>query len=87
MVLERNRRVAKAYARAPVLTVNGTDQGFDGFRIGLSGFENPMRDIGTEESLKQINQVSCDENITFVISSTHFKTNYVHVKLKIVMQL
>ncbi len=58
VVLERNRRVAKAYARAPVLTVNGTDQGFDGFRIGLSGFENPMRDIGTEESLKQINQVS-----------------------------
>jgi len=56
IVLERNRRVAKAYARAPVLTVNGTDQGFDGFRIGLSGFENPMRDIGTEESLKQINQ-------------------------------
>jgi len=56
VVLERNRRVAKAYARAPVLTVNGTDQGFDGFRIGLSGFENPMRDIGTEESLKQINQ-------------------------------
>ena len=60
MVLERNRRVAKAYARAPVLTVNGTDQGFDGFRIGLSGFENPMRDIGTEESIKQINQVSWD---------------------------
>ena len=57
VVLERNRRVAKAYARAPVLTVNGSDQGFDGFRIGLSGFENPMRDIGTEESLKQINQV------------------------------
>merc|ERR1719480_406442 len=56
VVLERNRRVAKAYARAPVLTVNGTDQGFDGFRIGLSGFENPMRDIGTEESIKQINQ-------------------------------
>lgn len=56
VVLERNRRVAKAYARAPVLTVNGTDQGFDGFRIGLSGFENPMRDIGTEESLKQISQ-------------------------------
>ena len=57
VVLERNRRVAKAYARAPVLTVNGTEQGFDGFRIGLSGFENPMRDIGTEEALRQINQV------------------------------
>ena len=75
MVLERNRRVAKAYARAPVLTVNGTDQGFDGFRIGLSGFENPMRDIGTEESIKQINQVSWDfwieslmGNVTFSVA-------------------
>ena len=27
------RRVAKAYARAPVLTVNGSDDGFDGFRF------------------------------------------------------
>jgi hypothetical protein len=34
LVTERNRRVAKAYARAPVLTVNGSDDGFDGFRIG-----------------------------------------------------
>ena len=32
IVLERNRRVAKAYARAPVLTVNGSPDGFDGFR-------------------------------------------------------
>ena len=35
IVLERNRRVAKAYARAPVLTVNGGRDGFDGFRIGV----------------------------------------------------
>ena len=33
IVLERNRRVAKAYARAPVLTVNGSNDGFDGFRF------------------------------------------------------
>ena len=33
IVLERNRRTAKAYARAPVLTVNGSDDGFDGFRF------------------------------------------------------
>ena len=32
IVLERNRRVAKAYARAPVLTINGNNDGFDGFR-------------------------------------------------------
>lgn len=56
VVLERNRRVAKAYARAPVVTVNGSDQGFDGFRIGVAGFDNPMRDVGTEEIIKQISQ-------------------------------
>lgn len=57
IVLERNRRVAKAYARAPVLTVNGSDDGFDGFRIGLSGFENPMRDPKTDEVKRHIGQV------------------------------
>ncbi|XP_042242340.1 uncharacterized protein LOC121879685 isoform X2 [Homarus americanus] len=54
IVLERNRRVAKAYARAPVLTVNGSDDGFDGYRIGLCGFENPMRDPRTEEIRRHI---------------------------------
>jgi len=54
IVFERNRRVAKAYARAPVLTVNGSDDGFDGFRIGLNGFDNPMRDAKTEEILRHI---------------------------------
>lgn len=56
IVLERNRRVAKAYARAPVVTVNGSEEGFDGFRIGVAGFDNPMRDVGTEETIRQINQ-------------------------------
>lgn len=56
IVFERNRRVAKAYARAPVLTINGSNDGFDGFRIGLCGFENPMRDPKTEEAKKLINQ-------------------------------
>jgi len=56
IVMERNRRVAKAYARAPVLTVNGSDDGFDGFRIGLAGFDNPMRDTKTEEVKRHIGQ-------------------------------
>ena len=38
IVLERNRRVAKAYARAPVLTINGSDEGFDGFRYEIIHF-------------------------------------------------
>lgn len=54
IVLERNRRIAKAYARAPVLTVNGSEDGFDGFRIGVNGFENPMRDHKVTEFKSQI---------------------------------
>lgn len=52
--MERNRRVAKAYARTPVLTVNGSADGFDGYRIGLNGFDNPMRDPKTEEAKRHI---------------------------------
>ncbi|KAH9425278.1 hypothetical protein DERP_013470 [Dermatophagoides pteronyssinus] len=47
--MERNRRVAKAYARTPILTINGFDLGFDGHRIGLNGFKNPMRDKKCQE--------------------------------------
>lgn len=54
IVLERNRRTAKAYARAPVLTVNGSDDGFDGFRIGVNGFNNPSRDQKTANFKDQI---------------------------------
>ncbi|XP_041975514.1 uncharacterized protein LOC121730509 isoform X2 [Aricia agestis] len=56
IVFERNRRVAKAYARAPVLTINGSDDGFDGMRIGLCGFDNPHRDQKTDELKKHIGQ-------------------------------
>lgn len=103
IVFERNRRVAKAYARAPVLTVNGSDDGFDGMRwetcktvlpilfhsswtifvhlieniltwsnidlifnystylntvhrIGLCGFDNPMRDPRTDDLKALIGQ-------------------------------
>eukprot|EP00096_Caligus_rogercresseyi_P010291 TRINITY_DN369_c0_g1_i1.p1 TRINITY_DN369_c0_g1~~TRINITY_DN369_c0_g1_i1.p1 ORF type:complete len:466 (-),score=86.65 TRINITY_DN369_c0_g1_i1:449-1846(-) len=54
IVLERNRRVAKAYARAPVITINGSNDGFDGFRIGVGGFENPMRDPNTDNTIRHI---------------------------------
>ena len=61
--MERNRRVAKAYVRSPVITVGGGEEGFDGRRIGLNGFGNPMRDEETERALRRIKgQVSlnCD---------------------------
>ncbi|KAG6447054.1 hypothetical protein O3G_MSEX004713 [Manduca sexta] len=56
IVFEKNRRVAKAYARAPVLTINGSDDGFDGMRIGLCGFDNPHRDQKTDELKRHIGQ-------------------------------
>ncbi|XP_050293702.1 myb-like protein Q [Anthonomus grandis grandis] len=70
VILERNRRVAKAYARAPVLTVNGSDAGFDGFRIGLTGFENPLRDKKTEECRRHIGhgvKIKMDEDGNILI--------------------
>ena len=45
IIFERNRRVAKAYARSAVLTINGSDAGFNGLNIGVNGFENPRRDM------------------------------------------
>jgi len=54
IVLERNRRVAKAYARAPVITVNGSTDGFDGFRIGVAGFDNPLRDPSTSSAIQAL---------------------------------
>jgi hypothetical protein len=46
--MERNRRIAKAYSRGHVLTINGSHDGFDGYKIGLNGFDNPMRDALTK---------------------------------------
>jgi len=65
IVMERNKRVAKAYARAPVLTINGGNGGFDGYRLGLNGFSNPMRDPKTEEFKEALGQgakVKMDES-------------------------
>jgi len=70
IVMERNKRVAKAYARAPVLTINGGNGGFDGYRLGLNGFSNPMRDPKTEEFKENISQgakVKMDESGNILI--------------------
>jgi len=81
IVMERNRRVAKAYARAPVLTINGGIGGFDGFRLGMNGFANPMRDPKTEEFKANIGlgaKVKMDEQGNVLIKRLS-KTN-VYVK-------
>ena len=49
IVFERNKRVAKAYARSAVLAINGSDAGFNGLNIGLNGFENLRRDKEVED--------------------------------------
>ena len=54
IVMERNRRVAKAYVRSPTITIGGGHEGFDGQRIGLQGFGNTLRDNDTERSLRKI---------------------------------
>lgn len=69
--MERNRRVAKAYARAPILSINGSDVGFDGYRIGLNGFLNPKRDAKTEDIKRFIGSVY---NKTFLVFA-HFNKN------------
>lgn len=55
--MERNRRIAKAYSRVPVLTISGSDDGFDGYKIGLNGFDNPMRDSLTKTVKSHIGKV------------------------------
>lgn len=70
IVMERNKRVAKAYARAPVLSINGGNGGFDGYRLGLNGFTNPMRDPKTEEFKEHIGQgakIKMDESGNILI--------------------
>ena len=54
ILFERNRRVAKAYIRLPYLIVTGSKIGFDGYSIGLNGFENIYRDQETDFIVKNL---------------------------------
>lgn len=53
---EQNRRLAKAYVSAPVLTIDGSTNGLDGFRIGLSGIDNSYRGLDSIACLRSIGQ-------------------------------
>ena len=57
--MERNRRVAKAYIRSPVVSVGGGREGFDGLRVGLQGFENPFRDNETRQVMSRLGGQCC----------------------------
>lgn len=63
--MERNRRIAKAYSRVPVLSITGAEDGFDGYKIGMNGFDNPMRDALTKTVKRHIGKVSAGH--TFVL--------------------
>ena len=47
--MEKNRRVAKAYAKTPILSINSSKCGFEGFKVGVNGFQNPWRDQEVRE--------------------------------------
>lgn len=55
--MERNRRVAKAYARAPTININGSESGFDGYSIGINGFEPGSNDPEALNVKKMIGKV------------------------------
>lgn len=55
IIMERNRRIGKAYARVPIVTIDGSHElSYDGYKLALNGFENPDRDEKTEECRKRI---------------------------------
>lgn len=58
IVMERNKRIAKAYVRAPAISINGSDVGFDGYTIGINGFDSsPPSDAKVLQVKKMIGKV------------------------------
>jgi len=56
--MEKNTRVAKAYARSPVITFNGSSHGFNGYTVGLGGFDNCQRSEDTRRVHSLLGEVS-----------------------------
>lgn len=55
IIMERNRRIGKAYARVPIVTIDGSHTlSYDGYKLALNGFDNHDRDAKTEECRKRI---------------------------------
>ncbi|KAF7491936.1 hypothetical protein SSS_03053 [Sarcoptes scabiei] len=52
--MSKNRRIAKAYIRLPTVIIDGSQNGFDGYRVGLNGFEDPFKDSQTDRLMSQI---------------------------------
>ncbi len=58
VVMERCKRVAKAYLRKTTIIVDGGVEEFDGKTIGFNYFVNPLRDTYTQELRAKIGDVS-----------------------------
>uniref|UniRef100_A0A914ED76 MH2 domain-containing protein n=1 Tax=Acrobeloides nanus TaxID=290746 RepID=A0A914ED76_9BILA len=54
VVMERGKRIAKAYLRKTTIIVDGGDEEFDGKTLGFNYFSNPYRDEYTEELRSKI---------------------------------
>ena len=69
--MEKHRRVAKAYARTPVITINGSRIGFDGYRIGINGLNGSVYDPKVEQIKRHIGLVSVymllNNKLTFIL--------------------
>ena len=44
IIFEKNTQVAKAYIKTPVLTIDGSNVGFNGHKVGINGFEMAKSD-------------------------------------------
>lgn len=55
--MSRNRRIAKAYVRVQKFIINGSEDGFDGYKLGLNGFDDPFRDAQTDKLMDYIDDV------------------------------
>ncbi|XP_075591584.1 uncharacterized protein LOC124491911 isoform X2 [Dermatophagoides farinae] len=78
--MTRNRRIAKAYVRVPAVIIDGTDNGFDGYRVGLNGFEDPFRDPMTDQLMNNIEKgcrIGIDDNGNILIKRYSMANVYV----------
>lgn len=76
--MERNRRVAKAYARLPLITINNRSRRFDGNSIGLTSFDNPYRDneiLSTHKSIGKGIAIGADEEGNILVQLINEQRN------------
>lgn len=70
IIMERNQRVGKAYLRNPIISVNGSEEEFNGYTVGWKMFNNPHRDPRVQEDLAKIGAVKIPKIFkTFILLS------------------